>query len=199
MSAVWRFRLGSTISGNTARHSRGYSLHDVLVTLAVVGSATTAVASLHGVVQSHQRTTGVNDLMATLNLARSTAVTRGAETVLCPSRDNLNCSTAGGEQTLWHGGMMLFVDENDDGHRAGSEPLVHTHTPDTSQIRIKSSPARARVVFQPNGFSRGTTVTFTVCAGSNPARYIVLNNAGRARVSSLPGDGRIDEIHEMCP
>jgi type IV fimbrial biogenesis protein FimT len=150
-------------------------------------------------VQSHQQTAGVNELMATLNLTRSAAVTRGAETVLCPSQDNLNCGSAGGEQTLWHGGVMLFVDENDDGHRAGSEQLVHTYTPDTSQIRIKSSPSRARVVFQPSGFSRGTTATFTVCAGAKPARYIVLNNAGRARISSLPGDGRIDEIHEICP
>lgn len=178
---------------------RGYTLHDVLVTLAVVGTTSTSVAGLHGIVQDHQRTAGVNELLATLSLARSAAITRGAETVLCPSRDNLNCDSASDGQTLWHEGAMLFVDEDDDGRRDPNEPVIRNFIPDARKITIKSSPSRARVVFQPSGLSPGTTITFTVCAGAKAAKYVVLSNTGRARVSTLPGDDKADKIHEMCP
>jgi type IV fimbrial biogenesis protein FimT len=95
---------------------------------------------------------------------------------------------------------MVFVDVNNVGRRAGNEQLLRTYTPDARRVTIKSSPGRARVVFQPSGLSPGTNVTFTVCAGANPARYIVLSNTGRVRVSALPGsDGIVDKIHEICP
>ena len=179
--------------------ARGYSLHDLLVTLAVVGTTTASVAGLQGIVQDHQRTAGVNDLIATLSLARSTAITRGAEAVLCPSRDHQNCGSSSDGQTLWHEGAMLFVDEDDDGRRDPSEPVIRVFLPDARKVTIKSSPSRARVVFQPSGLSPGTTITFTVCAGAKAAKYVVLSNTGRARVSTLPGDDKADKIHEMCP
>jgi type IV fimbrial biogenesis protein FimT len=94
---------------------------------------------------------------------------------------------------------MLFVDENDDGLRNPNEPVIRAYLPDARNVRIKSSPFRARVVFQPSGLSPGTTVTFTVCAGAKTAKYIILSNSGRARVSALPADELIDETHEMCP
>jgi type IV fimbrial biogenesis protein FimT len=193
-------RFSSIDAGRVSRRQcHGYTLHDVLVTMAIVGATTTSMASLHGIVQDHQRTAGVNDLLATLSLARSAAITRGVEAVLCPSRDNMNCASASNGQTLWHEGMMLYVNEDNDGDHDRNEPVVRTYTPDAGKVRIKSSPHRSKIVYQPSGLSPGSTVTFTVCAGAKPAKYVVVSNSGRARVSTLPGDGRIDEIHEMCP
>jgi type IV fimbrial biogenesis protein FimT len=189
-------------AGAVARQRcQGYSLHDVLVTLAVVGATSTAVVSLHGVVQNHQRTAGVNDLLATLSLARSAAITRGTDVVLCPSRDGVNCDSARDGQTIWHEGMMMFVNEKDSDRRDQTEPLIRMFRPDASSLVIKSSSGRRKVVYQPNGLSSGSTITFTVCAGrgAKAARYVVLSNSGRARVSPLPGDDKADKIHEMCP
>ena len=178
---------------------RGYSLYELLVTLAIAGGVATAGAGVSQIVRDTAQTAEVNTLIAHLNLARSEAIKRRQDTVLCPSTDGRRCDAAQ-DFTWWHRGMLLFVDTDGNHQPDAHDPVIRIHAPSTT-LRIKSSRGRPHVIYQPNGLASGTNVTFTFCdpRGTGSARYVIVSNSGRARVSSTPPDGRADEGLERCP
>lgn len=178
----------------------GFSLQELMTVLALGGVVTVSGAAMYGLVTDQRRSSEVNAVVGVLALARSEAITKSSEVVVCPGTGSAGCGRGGPEETRWEGGLMMFRDLNGNGAREESEPVVHVHTPG-GEIAVKSSPARSRVIYHPNGMSPATAMTLTVCdvRGIRPARYIVLYTTGRARVSQLPGDGRVDETHERCP
>lgn len=187
---------------NTHRSAaRGYTLHELLVTLAIVSVA--AALGAHGwdMVQRLRQTSEVNEFLALLALARSEAVARRERIVFCPSASGADCDPPSGDYTAWHQGVLLFVDADGDRRREEPEPVVRVHAPAAAGLVIKSAKGRARVVFQPDGTAGGTNLTFTFCdrRGTDYVRYLVVSNTGRARVASEPPDSRTDEPVERCP
>ncbi len=178
----------------------GYTLHELLVTLAVVSVTAAIGIPVRDTVERIRQTGEVNEFLALLALARSEAVTRREQIVFCPSKSSTDCDDFSSSYTAWHHGVLLFVDTNDNRRREVLEPIVRVHTPAAGLV-IKSSAGRARLAFQPDGTAGGTNLTFTFCdrRGTDDVRYIVVSNVGRARVSSEPPDGRIDEHTERCP
>lgn len=171
------------------------------MTLTIV-SATAAMGSqVWDMVQRLRQTSEVNEFLALLALARSEAVLRRKQVVICPSTGGADCEAPSGGYTAWHHGVLLFVDSDGDRQRQESEPIVRVRTPGAAGLVIKSAPGRPRVVFQPDGTAGGTNLTFTFCdrRGTDYVRYLVVSNTGRARVASEPPDGRIDEPVERCP
>ena len=65
-----------------------------------------------------------------------------------------------------------------------------TSAPLGGTVRLRSTIGRTRLVFQPNGGSAGTNMTFTLCdgRGTSHATALVLNNTGRLR-SATPDAG----------
>jgi type IV fimbrial biogenesis protein FimT len=178
----------------------GFSLQELLTVLALGGVLTAGAAGMHGLVVDQRQSAEVNAVLGLFALARSDAITRRSEVVVCPSANGSTCERVGSGEIRWEQGIMVFDDLNGNGVREDSEPVARVHDP-AHGVAIKSSPARPRVIYHPNGMSPSTAMTLTVCdlRGRRPARYVVLYTTGRARVSSSPGDGRIDEIHERCP
>lgn len=182
------------------RTQAGYSLHDLIITSAVVGTLATGAPGMVGLVQNSQLTSEVNELMAHLNLARSEAIVRGQEVVLCPSMNGSDCDDPRDGYAWWHGGYLVFVNTDENADRASNEPIIRVHQASPGRISIKSSEFRSRVTYRANGLSSGSTATFTFCGslGQSPARYVILSNTGRPRVSSIPSDGTADEESELC-
>ena len=180
--------------------SRGFSLYDLLTTLTVVGVVTASGAGFMNIVHSTAQTAEINTLIAHLNLTRSEAVKRGQDVVLCPSTDGRSCDRPQ-DPTWWHRGMLLFVDRDGDRQPDTGAPVIRAHQLSTAALQIKTPSGRPRVVYQPNGVASGTNLTFTLCdpRGTSSARYVIVSNTGRARVSSIPPDGRADEASERCP
>ena len=185
------------IAATSPRSCHGYSLYELLITLALVGILSALGAGFSQLVHSASRTAEVNTLVTYLNLARSEALKRGLPTVLCPSHDGRACDAPAGD-TRWDHGLLLFVD-TDGNHRPDpQDPILQRHEA-LQRVSIKSSRRRTHVVYHPDGFSAGTNVTFTVCDARGQAQYVIVSNSGRVRIAPLPPDGRIDEDIERCP
>lgn len=176
----------------------GHTLQEALVALALAGAVATAAGNLHGTIQRERLTSEVNTLIRMLYLARSEAIRRGNEVVLCPTSDGANCASAGGDHVAWQVGMLVFSDADGNGTRGQNEPIVRVHQP-SAAVAIKSSTARPKVIFHPSGLSAGTAMTITVCAPTTRrARYVILSTTGRARTDDKPGDGIVDQPYERC-
>ncbi len=179
--------------------SRGFSLYDLLMALGIFSGLMIVGAGFSQVVHSTSQSTEINALIGQLNLARSEAIRRGQETVVCPSADGRRCDAAG-DYTWWHRGMLLFVDTDGNREPDTNDPMIRIYSPTPKMLSIKSSRNRSHVVYQPTGFASGTNLTFTFCdpRGTGRARYVIVSNSGRARVSNTPPDGRTDEGLERC-
>jgi type IV fimbrial biogenesis protein FimT len=165
--------------------SRGFSLQELLVALAIGGTVTSGAVTLTDTVRNNAIVAAANTLVSHLNLARGIALARHANVVLCPSADRMQCAEPGNDYTWWQNGWLVYVDENDNGRPDNGE-IVRTDGHDGSgNITIRSSRHRREVVYRPSGTSGGSTLTLAICGahGASAARYVTVSNAGRPRIS----------------
>jgi type IV fimbrial biogenesis protein FimT len=167
----------------------GYSLTETLSVLAIVSVLGVTSLSLAGVVRDERLGTGANDLMAALSLARSSAITRTADVVVCPSRDGRRCDAPDNRYTWWHDGYLVFVDQDGDRAPDTGEPVLYRGAT-SGHVSLRSSRYRTRVVYHPNGMTAGSNLTFTFCpiGSGGVIRSVIISNTGRARVSRAAGD-----------
>src|SRR3979409_1080684 len=89
---------------------RGFTLIEMLSTIAVMTILVTLAApSFREITVRNRLVTYTNDLISSVNFARSEAVRRGVPVTLCPSSDGARC--AGSD---WNLGWITFVNTNDD-------------------------------------------------------------------------------------
>lgn len=166
------------------RSQLGFTLHELLVSLAIGGSVTAGAAGLYDFVQEHRSTAAVNELVGHLSLARSEAVKRGVEVVVCASKDGEECADADDDYTPWDG-YLAYVDGNDNGNLDAADTLLRFAVVKNGDLAARTSTHRRKVTFQPSGLAPGSTITFAFCdrRGARGARYVTVQNGGRARVS----------------
>ncbi len=88
------------------RPDTGFTLIDVIVALVVAGVLLTiAVPSMHDFIQDSRITTNTNEIVLSLSLARTQAVTRHTTVSLCASDDGIDCTA-----TEWELGWIVFTD-----------------------------------------------------------------------------------------
>ena len=77
----------------------GFTLYELMIVLAI-GSIilVVAVPSFSGVMDNQRMTAATNEMVMTLNLAKSEAIKRVAYVSVCKSNNGVNCSAAG---TSW--------------------------------------------------------------------------------------------------
>ncbi|MDY6946892.1 MAG: GspH/FimT family pseudopilin [Pseudomonadota bacterium] len=167
---------------------RGFSVLELMITLSVAAVLLALAApSFSGVRLDSERTVAVNALIRGIFLARSTAFTRRHTVTICRSPDGQTCSNDLGN---WQHGWMVFANLDHD------EPPVRDHNETVLAIQpawrggsITSNrhsysfrPFEHRVV---NG-----TVVFCDRRGSAEARAVIINTAGRPRVSKRDSENR---------
>jgi type IV fimbrial biogenesis protein FimT len=166
-------------------HECGFTLTELMVTLAIGTFVITMTAPLGNFIQSTRSTAAINEFITFINLARNEAITRVKPVTLCPSLDGLQC---GGEEdpergAPWHQGWIIFVDHNGNGVVNGRDRILKKHRPLPAGFSFYSS-VKKRITFRESGISVGFMDTWKLCGPKGKAQFtrgVVLSFVGRAR------------------
>ena len=103
---------------------RGVTLVELLVTLSIMAILSAiAIPSFSSMVQDFAISGQVNSMNADVRYARSEAMKRGINVVLCPSADPL-ATTPTCSGTSWRTGWIIFVDSNNNAASDAGELLL---------------------------------------------------------------------------
>jgi type IV fimbrial biogenesis protein FimT len=155
-------------------------LAELIVVLGIVAVLMLAAApSFRSTLASSQLTTAKNALVLGLQRARTEAVARGREQVLCPSRDGLRCEDA----SDWSNGWLLYSDLNRNSRFDPVEPLLLAQSLDPGQVSVRSTSGRRRIIYRSMGEAPGTNVTFVICSRqrADQGGQVIVSNSGRVR------------------
>lgn len=156
---------------NPARRQGGFTFMELMITIVIAAIlATVALPSFVATIQNNRLTGQANEIMASLQYARSEALKRGLPVEMCASSDGATC---GGN---WNQGWIVYAD------LGGDVTEVLRVWPSRVSEGFEFSPATGQVRYQPNGFANAAftlDLNLPECAGDN-ARQITVAATGRA-------------------
>ncbi len=173
------------------KHNQGFTLAELMVTLAVFSVlVTVGVPSFNQTLLNNRQVSSLNILVGSMQLARSEAIVRNRRVTLCGSGDGQTCGNT------WSNGWIVFVDASGDGQVNGGEVIIRSVN-DVSRLGISSDGIATSLRYRPNGRMmtdnniHSNTGQFTVCdiRGAEHARTIVVDSSGRPRASKYNIDG----------
>lgn len=167
----------------------GISLVEILAVLVMLTTvAAIAMPAFSSVGRSARLTSAVNEMVASLNLARSEAIKRNQRVVVCKSANATTCTTTGG----WEQGWIVFQDMDNDAVHDDNETIVAVRQPMPPQLRLTGNSHVSRYIsYAPTGatklvsgaFQAGTLIVCNRSATRADARQIIISSTGRVRVS----------------
>jgi type IV fimbrial biogenesis protein FimT len=172
-------------SGPSVRMGAGFSLIELMTAIAVAAILMAiAVPSFTALINGSRLTSQANELVASLQYARSEAIRLNRKVTLCPSSDGASCSDAAG----W-GRWIVRMDA-----AAASDPsLRDVQTSGKTTISADVD----KVSFSSDGLARSSdgllaAATITVCMDTTrPAenqRVVTLASGARVSVAQATGD-----------
>jgi len=170
----------------------GFTLLELMVVVAIAGILLlVGIPSFRSMTTTNEISSKTNDLIMSLKLARSTAITTGHIAYVCSSDDGATCK---GQDSFWSKGWLVWVDLNDDGTlTANNNELlwVKEIDPGTSQTIVASSNFLQQIDFKYDGsLARAVVGSFRICSGQGaingfPQRLINLTVSGAAQFTKV--------------
>lgn len=165
--------------------SRGFTLVELLFAVAVIAILIgVAAPNLQNAVRNSRLTTSTNNMVASLQLARSEALKRKVPVTVCSSSETESCV-----DTDWNNGWMVFADDNGDGARQPAEDIVHTEPKMGLGVEVSlpaNQPLQNFLTYLPTGFpnlgglaAAGVMVLCDNRASDYYGRVIVISQTGR--------------------
>ena len=140
-----------------ASRATGYTLVELLAVILIIAIVSAiAFPNFQAMANGNRLTSGTNEVVATLQIARLEAIRRNTRVVVCSSTDGASCSGAAD----WSR-MIVFVDADRDGVvDAGEQVVRDTTVPGPAVVNASSAVSNNRISFRPDGLARaGTSAT----------------------------------------
>jgi type IV fimbrial biogenesis protein FimT len=172
------------------RNDAGFTLMELVITVVVAAIVLTiGVPSFREVINNNRLTSGANELVTALNLARSEAIKRSVRVTVCKSADGVTCSTGGGYQQGW----IVFADPNGNAAVDAGEPVIRASGSLSGGLTLTGNVNVANYVsFVPAGISQLSIPdgggfqagTLTLCKSgyTTSSRQVMLSRGGRVQV-----------------
>ena len=153
--------------------TRGFTIIELMITLVVLAIlVAVAVPNFRNASLGSRLSASANDLLASVQLARSEAIKRNVAVTLCASANGTTCAGSGG----WEQGWIIVV--------AGTVLQVQQALPNGYLVR--QTGGTTQLNFQPIGIG-ATAATFTVCRDDpdgTQERVLTVSAAGSAYVTT---------------
>lgn len=171
-------------------NERGFTLTETLAGLGIAAIALgLAAPSLEALTSSNRQALSVNQLVTTMHLARSEAVTRNARVTVCASRDGEECD---GE---WHDGWIAFLDTDADAKHGEQEELLE-RVDALNDLQLRSAQFEHAFSYASGGRITGAGMTsstgeFAFCESGAPLakRVVIVRGTGLPALSDRGRDG----------
>ena len=168
-----------------SRRCDGVTLIELIVCVSMLAILIgLAIPPFANAMSAWRRDTAVSDLMADLQLARSTAIRTSKAVVICVSADGNNCVASND----WRQSRIVFSDLNGNDARDANEPMIVQHGPVVGLLRMQSENNTNRFVFRPNGMLSSGNTTVEIQSDGAAANELVgvrINRTGRASLLAL--------------
>lgn len=167
----------------------GFSLLELLVTLALLTLLVmTGLPLLRNSIHASRVTTEVNAMVRAVHVARSEAVKRAGQAVICPSLDGTQCAP---DIHAWNTGWLVFANsDNDSPAQVDEDEDILVYHPVSPGILVRSN----RVSFAFRTYlkrsSNGTLIFCPAVPGSE-ARAVVISYTGRPRTAYRRSNGSL--------
>jgi type IV fimbrial biogenesis protein FimT len=191
MAPMFRYLTKNPENNDVGKYSkmRGVTLLELLTALLIASVVLTiGIPSFQSVLNNQRITMATNEMVMSLNLAKSEAIKRVAYVTVCKSSNGTAC-TGGG---AWNDGWIVFANAsvaNLDSIDAGDEIIrIYPKLRDSIDL-TPSGTIGDSLSFRPSGTlgttAANTTGTLTVCdeRGADFARGVLLEASGRWSVS----------------
>jgi type IV fimbrial biogenesis protein FimT len=159
----------------------GVTLIELIVAISIVAILVSiAIPNFSSAIRSTRLTTYANELVASLNLARSEAVKRGVQ---------VSVRRKGSINQNWDSGWDIFTDLDGDGVLDTADTLLKTYPALTNGFTLRTGTAgyQTFTAYLPSGLSLNSSVdTFRLCASSGDivnSRAIAINALGQPKTS----------------
>ena len=171
--------------------SRGFTLIELMIAVGLTALLLgLAVPALDMFTTNARQTGAINDFVASMHIARSTAVTTNFRTTVCASASGVTC-----EPVDWDQGWIVFNDRDSDQVVDNDENIVAS-SGGIDGLSIQSGEFGQFLMYRPNGrvmttSAAGNSGQFTVCdnRGSDHAKVLIVDLSGRPRLSRQLADG----------
>lgn len=174
---------------NFSYQKHGYTLIELLITLAVVSILSlTVFPNLSALIAQERTTILTNTLAGALAYARSESVSKQIIVITCQSNNGSECNRSGN----WHNGWIIFIDTNNNKQREPEETLLRVYaTANNGTQAIFNGAANIDhyIRYKPRGqaYPNGS---FLIC---NPTigvgKALIMTQSGRLRLSKRQRTG----------